>query len=90
MTAACALRRNDTAAGGRVGHVQYSLCAAPEEGSGSEHDLTGWLDDIPTRPGVRLPPRQPTEDTASTVFHSSSATQPTRQKNPGKSVFTSS
>lgn len=57
MTAACALHRNSTAAG-QVRHVQYSFCAAPEERSGSEHDLTGWLDDIPTSPGVRLPPRQ--------------------------------
>lgn len=57
MTAACALHRNGTAAG-QVGHVQYSFCAAPAERSGSEHDLTGWLDDIPTSPGVRLPPKQ--------------------------------
>lgn len=40
----------------QVGHVQYSFYAAPEERSGSEHDITGWLDNIPTSPGVRLPP----------------------------------
>lgn len=57
MTAAYALHRQGTSAG-QVGHVQYSVCTAPLERSGSEHDLTGWLGDIPTSPGVRLPPKQ--------------------------------
>ena len=37
---------------------QLVYCTAPAERSGSEHDLTAWLDDIPTSPGVRLPPKQ--------------------------------
>lgn len=36
----------------------YSFCAAPVKRSGSEHDLTGWLDNIPTSPGVCLPLKQ--------------------------------
>lgn len=54
MTAAYAWRRIGTADGAH-GHVQYGFCAAPQERSGSEHDLTGWLDDIPTSPGLCLP-----------------------------------
>lgn len=42
----------------QVGSGQYSFCTAWVERSGSEHDLTGWLDDIPTSPGVLLPPKQ--------------------------------
>ena len=57
MTAAYALHRQSTSSG-QVRHVQYSLCTTPVERSGSENDLTGWLDDIPTSPGVCLPPRQ--------------------------------
>lgn len=56
MTAAYALHIIDTAAQVPE-HVQYGFCAAPPERSGSEHDLTGLLDDIPTSPGVCLPPK---------------------------------
>lgn len=59
-----------TAAAGRVRHERYSFCAAPEERSGSERDITGWLDDIPTSPGVLLPLRQQHKTQASTVFPS--------------------
>lgn len=38
--------------------------------SGSEHDLTGWPDNIPTSPGVCLAFQTATWDTASTVFNS--------------------
>lgn len=38
--------------------------------SGSEHDLTGWPDNIPTSPGVCLAFLTATWDTASTVFNS--------------------
>lgn len=37
------------------GHAQYStLSVSHHERSGSEHDLTGWLDDIPTSSGACL------------------------------------
>lgn len=85
MTAAYALHRHGSAAG-QVGHVQYGFCAAPVERSGSEHDLTGWLDDIPPSPRVRLPPKQRHKTQFQQSFIQCLYSQQGKEK-PGRGVF---